>query len=365
MRLLTQPHRRYDPLSDQWILVSADRTKRPWQGSVESLPRADRPHYDPTCYLCPGNARAGGAANPDYAATFVFENDFAALRPDTPPERAEEGLLLAEAEPGTCRVVCYDPRHDLTMARMTPPAIRRIIDLWATQTTDLGQRYGWVQVFENRGQAMGASNPHPHGQIWAGRSIPRDGTREDATQKRYLERTGRTLLGDYVRQEAGGPRVVVETANWLIVVPFWAGWPFETLILGKGRAARLADLGDTERDGLAEALLELFVRYDNLFEVEFPYSFGWHQAPFGRAGDGSGPPIDGPLHEAGSWRLHGHVYPPLLRSATIRKFMVGYELLAETQRDLTPEDAAARLREVSATRFERAIPEIAPAGPER
>ncbi|HUP55671.1 MAG TPA: UDP-glucose--hexose-1-phosphate uridylyltransferase [Methylomirabilota bacterium] len=340
MRLLTEPHRRYDPLSDQWILVSANRNQRPWQGGVEGTPRDERPSYDPSCYLCPGNGRAGGATNPPYTGTFVFDNDFAALRPDTPPDRAEDGLLVAETEAGTCRVLCYDPRHDLTMARMEPAAVRSVIDLWADQTTELGERYRWVQVFENRGEAMGASNPHPHGQIWAGTALPRDGAREAATQRRHLERTGRPLLADYVSQESGGPRVVVENDAWLIVVPFWAGWPFEALILPQLDAARLADVPDHARDALATALIELLVRYDNLFDVDFPYSLGWHQAPFGEA-EGDDP---------SGWLLHGHVYPPLLRSATVRKFMVGYELLAETQRDLTPEDAAARLRALPATR---------------
>ncbi len=332
MRLLTEPHRRYDPLSDQWILVSADRTNRPWQGSVERPTVADRPSYDPSCYLCPGTTRANGDTNPAYERTFVFTNDFAALRPETSTERVEDGLLVAEGQPGTCRVICYDPRHDLTMARMAPDDVRMVIDLWADQTTELGAAYRWVQVFENRGEAMGASNPHPHGQIWAGTALPRDGAREDATQRRYLEATGRPLLADVIEQESGGPRVVVEDEDWLIIVPFWAAWPFETLVLPKRPAHRLADLTSSIRDALARDLVAMLTRFDDLFGVPFPYSFGWHQAPF----------QDGDLDH---WWLHAHAYPPLLRSATVRKFMVGYELLAETQRDITPEDAAARLRE--------------------
>lgn len=338
MRLLTEPHRRYDPLSDQWILVSADRTDRPWQGSMDRPTLADRPAYDASCYLCPGNLRANGETNPSYERTFVFTNDFAALRPDTTSERVEEGLLLAEGEPGMCRVVCYDPRHDLTMSRMSPPAVREIVDLWADQTTELGADYRWVQVFENRGEAMGASNPHPHGQIWAGTALPRDGEREDASQRRHFERTGRTLLADYLDQETGGPRAVLEDADWLIVVPFWAAWPFETLILPKRPAQRLADLSPDTRDSVSAALVALLTRYDNLFEIPFPYSMGWHQAPF-----------EADRHD--HWQLHAHVYPPLLRSATVRKFMVGYELLAETQRDIRPEDAATRLRTVSGVHY--------------
>jgi UDPglucose--hexose-1-phosphate uridylyltransferase len=328
---LKDPHRRYNPLTDEWILVSTGRTLRPWHGSRERLATEDRPHYDPDCYLCPRNGRADGATNPDYDGTFVFTNDFAALRPDTAPTRFEDGLLVAQGEPGTCRVVCFSPRHDLTLAAMSPAEIGRVIDLWADQTAELGERWRWVQVFENRGEAMGASNPHPHGQIWAGTALPVEAAREDAAQLRHVAAGGSTLLLDYVRQETEGPRVVVENDEWLIVVPFWAVWPFETLIVAKAPAGRLPDLGASQRGALTDALIDLLTRYDDLFEAPFPYSMGWHQAPF-----------DGDRHD--HWQLHAHVYPPLLRSATVRKFMVGYELLAEPQRDLTPEEAAERLR---------------------
>jgi len=333
MRALTEPHRRHDPLLDQWILVSADRSNRPWQGSVVDAPPDDQPAFDPSCYLCPGNTRANGETNPHYERTLVFTNDFAALRPDTTSEQIEEVLLRAEGQPGTCRVICYHPRHDLAMARMAPAAVRGIVDLWADQTTELGADYRWVQVFENKGEAMGASNPHPHGQIWAGMALPRDAEREDASQRLQFERTGRTLLAEYAEQEAGGPRVVAEDDDWLVVVPFWAAWPFETLVLPKRPARRLADLTPETRDSLAACLVALLTRYDNLFGIPFPYSMGWHQAPFGS---------DSHDH----WQLHAHFYPPMLRSERVRKFMVGYELLAETQRDITPEDAASRLRGV-------------------
>jgi UDPglucose--hexose-1-phosphate uridylyltransferase len=352
VELLNQPHRRYDPLADQWILVSAQRTQRPWQGSVDAVATAPRPTYDPDCYLCPGNTRAGGIRNPDYPTTFVFDNDFAALRPDTSVGRVEDGLLVAEGEAGRCRVVCYDPRHDLTMAGMSAPSVRGVIDLWADQTTELGRDHQWVQVFENRGEAMGASNPHPHGQIWAGTALPRDAAREDGTQRAHHAATGRRLLGDYADQESGGPRVVLETDDWLVVVPFWAGWPFETLILPKAPAKRLADLSDCRRDGLAAALVDLFGRYDRVFDAPFPYSMGWHQAPFAARGSAAAATAsEAPDEIAASphWQLHGHVYPPLLRSASVRKFMVGYELLAETQRDTLPEDAAARLAGLAAS----------------
>jgi UDPglucose--hexose-1-phosphate uridylyltransferase len=330
MRLLSGPHRRFDPLSDQWVLVSADRTDRPWQGGVV-VPATPAPEYDPTCYLCPGNARANGEVNPAYESTFVFTNDFAALQQDTSRERVEDGLFVAEGEAGTCRVVCYSPRHDQSLAQLQSGAFRGVIDLWTEQTSELGRDYRWVQVFENRGEAMGASNAHPHGQIWAGTALPREAEREARTQREHHGRSGSRLLLDYAAQEHGGDRVVVENDDWLVVVPFWAVWPFETLLVPKVPAARLADLSPASRDALAATLIELFGQYDNLFDTPFPYSWGWHQAPF-----------DGEDHAG--WQLHAHVYPPLLRSATVRKFMVGYELLAEPQRDITPEDAAARLR---------------------
>ena len=335
-RLADEPHRRYNPLADEWVLVSAGRTKRPWLGAEEPEPEAAEPAYDPDCYLCPGNVRANGDVNPEYSETFVFTNDYAALRPDTPTAKVDDGLLRAEGEPGTCRVVCFSPRHDLALGRMTHEAVHGVIDLWADQTTQLGTDYRWVQVFENRGAAMGASNPHPHGQIWAGTALPRNAAREDAAQRAHLAGTGRRLLLDYLDQESGGERVVVETGEWLVVVPFWAAWPFETLVIPRRPASRLADLGASARDDLATVLQDLLGRYDGLFARAFPYSFGWHQAPFDDR------PSD-------AWQAHAHLYPPLLRGR-VRKFMVGYELLAETQRDLTAEDAASRLRAVAPRR---------------
>lgn len=328
--LLSQPHRRYNPLVDEWVLVSTERTRRPWQGRKDPRPPEHHPVYDPDCYLCPGNTRANGEANPPYVETFVFANDFAALRPDTLVARIDDGLLRAEGEQGACRVLCFAPRHDLTMARMTRDEVRRIVDVWAVQTAELGVRYRWVQVFENRGEAMGASNPHPHGQIWAGTALPREAAREDAAQRRHREATGRSLLIEYAAQERGGPREVDRNDAWQVAVPFWAAWPFETLLMPGRPVQRLTDLDDGERDALADILIRLLGRYDSLFGQPFPYSMGWHQAPF-----------DGGSHE--HWQLHAHFYPPLLGS-TVRKFMVGYELLAEPQRDITPEEAAERLR---------------------
>jgi UDPglucose--hexose-1-phosphate uridylyltransferase len=331
--LAHDPHRRYNPLLDEWVLVSAGRTRRPWLGAEEADATAERPPYEPACYLCPGNTRANGAVNPRYASTFVFVNDFSALRGDTTTDTFADGLLRAEGERGECRVVCFSPRHDLSLAAMSAGEVRRVIDLWADQTEELGERYRWIQVFENRGSAMGASNPHPHGQIWAGTALPVMAVREAATQVAYHHATGRRLLLDYAAQESGGPRVIHESGEWLAVVPFWAAWPFEALVVAKRPAARLGDLDAAGRDGLAIALHQVLGAYDGLFRRPFPYSMGWHQAPSGPSAATS---------EA--WQLHAHFFPPLLR-ASVRKFMVGYELLAETQRDFSPEDAAERLRD--------------------
>jgi UDPglucose--hexose-1-phosphate uridylyltransferase len=334
------PHRRLNLLTGEYVLVSPHRTKRPWQGQVERTAQVERPEYDPGCYLCPGNERANGERNPDYAGTFVFTNDFAALMPQTPPFHSKPGALLqAESVEGTCRVLCFSPRHDLTLAEMSLPDLRRVVDLWAEQIEELGEDYEWVQVFENRGEAMGASNPHPHGQVWAGNFLPNEAAREDRNQSYYFDTYGDVLLVEYARLEAErGERVVVTNEEWLAVVPYWAVWPFETLVLPRRHTLRMPDLDDGQRAALADILKQLTTRYDNLFEVSFPYSMGWHGAPT--------------MHgDYRHWQLHAHFYPPLLRSATVRKFMVGYEMLGEAQRDLTPEQAAARLREVSAVHY--------------
>ncbi len=330
------PHRRYSPLTGDWVLVSPHRTQRPWKGQVERPPHEERPNYDPGCYLCPGNERAGGVTNPAYTSTFVFTNDFAALLPDTPDVAVHQHpLLRAETARGTSRVICFSPRHDLTLAEMPEADIRTVIDVWAEQTTELARQYRWVQVFENRGAIMGSSNPHPHGQIWAGSALPNEPAKEEREQRAYFAAHGEPMLLDYAAVEAAeGERIVVENAHWLVVVPYWAVWPFETLVLPRRHVIRLPDLDDVERDALAQVLKRLLVKYDNLFETSFPYSMGWHGAP-------------SDMDDAAHWQLHAHFYPPLLRSATVKKFMVGYEMLGEAQRDLTAEQAAARLRNLS------------------
>ncbi|MDR7550971.1 MAG: UDP-glucose--hexose-1-phosphate uridylyltransferase [Armatimonadota bacterium] len=326
------PHRRYNPLTGEWVLVSPARTRRPWLGAREAIPRGALPRYDPGCYLCPGNVRAGGARNPAYTGTYVFDNDFPALTPGTPSGvLLDHPLLQATGQPGICRVLCFSPRHDLSLAEMSIEEIRGVVEMWVAQIDELSRRYRWVQVFENRGEAMGASNPHPHGQVWAHDLLPNEAVKEDRQQRLYHQERGVPLLVDYAALEAERrERLIAENADWLVVVPFWAVWPFETLLLPRRHLPRLPDATAQERSGLAQILRRLLTLYDTLFNVPFPYSMGWHGAPGG----------DNPGH----WQVHAHFYPPLLRSATERKFLVGYEMLSEAQRDLTPEEAAERLR---------------------
>jgi UDPglucose--hexose-1-phosphate uridylyltransferase len=329
-------HRRLNRLTGEWVLVSPHRTARPWQGQVEEVAADQRPAYDPDCYLCPGNGRAGGARTPEYDSTYVFDNDFAALTPDVAPEEDDrKGLLIAQSERGICRVVCFSPRHDLTLGQMPAEAIRTVVDTWVDQYLELGS-LDWVrhvQIFENRGAMMGASNPHPHGQIWANERLPNEPAKELAQQRARAD-SGGCLLCDYLDVELDdGERIVTGNEHFTALVPFWAVWPFETLVLPRAHAGALPDLGPDQRDGLADILRRLTRRYDRLFGVTFPYSMGLHQQP-----------TDGDPHRG--WHLHAHFYPPLLRSATVRKFMVGYELLGQPQRDITPETAAQRLREL-------------------
>ena len=342
---LDYPHRRLNQLTGEWVLVSPHRAERPWQGRVEKLPAETLPVYDPSCYLCPGNERAGGARNPDYSSTFVFTNDFSALLEDTPDmEEGANPLMRSQSERGTCRVICFSPRHDLTLPEMETGDIRKVIEVWCEQVVELGSSYRWVQVFENKGAIMGCSNPHPHGQVWASDRVPNEPAKEDHRQRRYFEENRRPLLVDYLELDvAQRDRLILENAYWCALVPYWAIWPFEILLLPRRQILRLPDLEDDERDGLAQILKSLLVKYDNLFETSFPYSMGWHGAPT-QPGDYT------------HWQLHAHFYPPLLRSATVKKFMVGYEMLAEAQRDLTPEQAAQRLKELPEIHYRNSSP---------
>jgi UDPglucose--hexose-1-phosphate uridylyltransferase len=333
--LTKHPHRRFNPLLREWILVSPHRTDRPWQGQVETAAPNATPQYDPACYMCPGNKRSTGAANPDYGNVFVFDNDFPALLSNTPAGDSNvQDLLVAQTETGICRVLCFSPRHDLTLSQMEIPGIRLVVEAWIAQVQDLGARkeIKYVQIFENRGAMMGASNPHPHCQIWASASVPNLVAIEQESQLAYKKTNSSCLLCDYAALERlQKERVIIENAHFLALVPFWAVWPFETMIISRRHFSGMAQMTDEERDGLSEVLHQLTSRYDNLFETSFPYSMGFHQQP-----------SDNTSHD--EWHFHAHFFPPLLRSATVRKFMVGYEMLATPQRDVTPESTAERLR---------------------
>jgi UDPglucose--hexose-1-phosphate uridylyltransferase len=334
--LLGTPHRRFNPLLREWVLVSPHRTERPWLGRVEKVAPAGELQYDPGCYLCPGNERAGGARNPKYTNTFVFDNDYPALLPDEHNSRVNKGdLMVAESEKGLCRVGCFSPRHDLAIASMSPDELRAVVDMWCEQFAAL-EKVDWiqhVQIFENRGVLMGASNPHPHCQIWANATVPNIPARELSSMQEYRAEKKSCLLCDYLQLELKrSERVVCQNDAFAVVVPFWAVWPYETLVLSKRHFGALTDLSIEERDLLADILRCITARYDQLFQTSFPYSMGFHQRP-----------TDGDAHP--EWHFHAHYFPPLLRSATVQKFMVGYEMLGSPQRDITPETAAQRLAE--------------------
>lgn len=335
------PHRRWNPLKREWVLVSPQRTQRPWQGQTEDVSAPAALQYDPACYLCPGNQRAGGHITPQYDGVYVFENDYAALNPDVAKateDTKDAGLLVAETEQGVCRVICFDPRHDLTLATMSVDRIAKVVKVWAEQEAELAKRaeIQYVQIFENRGAIMGASNPHPHGQIWATEHIPNEPAAELLSQQEYWSKHGRALLSDYLKVELEvGERVVAENDTWVALVPFWAVWPFELILLPKVSVGTVRDLNAEAQDGLAAILQTVTAGYNRVFDTPFPYSMGLHGAP-----------CDGEDHP--EWQLHAHFFPPLLRSATVRKFMVGFELLGSPQRDITPEAAALMLRKAFA-----------------
>lgn len=342
--LTEHPHRRYNPLTDTWVLVSPHRSKRPWQGQVEKNVPDHRLQYDPTCYLCPGNTRISGDVNPQYEGIYAFTNDFPALLEDVPEGRFENGdLFKAEGQKGICKVICFSPRHDLTIPEMETEDIRKVIDLWAKEYTELGNKdfINYVQIFENKGVVMGCSNPHPHGQIWSQSVLPQEPARKTENQLKYFEKHGESLLSAYLEIELKEKaRIVVENDHFVALVPFWAVWPFETMIISKRHIQNIAQLSDSEKNAFADIYKRLTIKYDNLFEVSFPYSAGIHQSP-----------TDGRHHK--SWHLHMSFYPPLLRSATVKKFMVGYEMLAEPQRDITPEFSAMRLRDLSEIHYKK------------
>jgi len=338
------PHRRLNLLTGEWVQVSPHRTKRPWQGQEEETAQDTKPEYDPNCYLCPGNDRAGEAKNPEYTSTLSFVNDFSALLPDTSNEEVNDSdLLIAKGERGICKVICFSPRHDLTLAEMELPQIEEVVDLWVKEYKELGEKefINYVQIFENRGEVMGSSNPHPHGQIWAQETIPEEPAKEMRQFEAYYKKHGKTLLSDYLELEMKRKeRLVVENDHFAVVVPFWAFWPFETLLISKRPFARFTDMTGEEKKALADIVKKITVKYDNVFKVSFPYSAGFHPAP-----------TDGKDHP--EWHFHMHFYPPLLRSATIKKFRVGYEMLANSQRDVTAEFSAQWLRDLPDVHYKK------------
>lgn len=335
--IFEHPHRRYNLLTGEWLLVSPHRTKRPWQGQTEKVTEKVPISYDPGCYLCPTNVRSGGVVNPNYTETFVFDNDFAALYPNVETaEFSEKDLLIAHSERGICRVVCFSPNHSLTFSKMQTTEIAKVVDVWQQQTAELGSHefIKSVQIFENRGEMMGASNPHPHGQIWASETIPNELKKEIDSHLAYKEKHHQCLLCDYVKLELEkDERVVCQNENFSVIVPFWAVYPFETMIVSNFHCNSFLDFDTSQKTDLADIIRQISVRYDRVFDVPFPYSMGFHQSPFN-------------VENTGDIHFHAHYYPPLLRSATIRKFLVGFELLGMPQRDITPESAAQKLKEL-------------------
>lgn len=337
------PHRRYNPMTGEWVLLSPHRAKRPWQGQIEKSDNTSDATHDRSCYLCSGNTRVSGENNPYYTDTFVFNNDFAALKKHTPEYFNTDPLFSSRTEQGESRVICFSPDHSKTLPELSIEAITKVVATWQQQSEELGRHYPWVQIFENKGAIMGCSNPHPHGQIWAQSQLPSLVNKKQTHFSAYQQKYNGNLLADYVKRELENEeRVVVYNADWLVVVPYWAAWPFETLLLPRFSIKRITELTPDKQSSLAGILQQITIKYDNLFECAFPYSMGWHGAPYD----------NNPHNE---WTLHAHFFPPLLRSASIRKFMVGYEMMAEAQRDITPEQAAQKLRSVSSTHYKQRL----------
>lgn len=333
--LNSQPHRRLNILTGEWVLVSPHRTKRPWQGKQEEVAPQERPKYDPDCYLCPGNTRAGGEKNPEYTEPFSFQNDFAALLPEGEVKSISEGLLEAQTETGICKVICFSPDHSLTLPSMPLEEVTKVIQKWKSEYLELGARKGinHVQIFENKGEIMGCSNPHPHGQIWAQYSIPDEVQKKSLHFSEYWKTKKTCLLADYLAQELQlKERIILQNDHFVALVPYWAVWPFETMIIPRKQHQNIGSLSPEEETAFAAILKELTQKYDRLFQTSFPYSSGIHQSPT----DGKDYP---------GWHFHMSFYPPLLRSSTVKKFMVGYEMFAGPQRDITAEQAAQRLRD--------------------
>ena len=336
---VNHPHRRFNPMLKEWVLVSPHRGNRPWQGQVEQAEPEECMPYDKECYLCSGNVRVNGVLNEHYTGTYVFINDFAALQPDTPAVASDDPLFRMSTEQGESRVICFSPDHSKTLPQLSVDQIKQIVDTWQQQCQQLGERYQSVQIFENKGALMGCSNPHPHGQVWAQQQLPTLVEKKHQSFTDYYQTHGTNMLQDYaVKEQDNQQRIVVENNDWLVVVPYWAAWPFETLVLPKFSVSRMTELSEPQKVTLADIIKQITIRYDNLFQCSFPYSMGWHGAPF-----------DGQDHLA--WTLHASFFPPLLKDATVRKFMVGYEMMAEPQRDITPEQAADRLRQSSSTHY--------------
>ncbi|MFA8342429.1 MAG: UDP-glucose--hexose-1-phosphate uridylyltransferase [Rhodothermaceae bacterium] len=344
LQLTDHPHRRLNILTGEWVLVSPHRAKRPWQGKTEEKSVEKKPSYDPGCYLCPGNERAGGKVNPEYKEPFAFTNDFSALNFEGKDKEVNiSNLLVAKEEKGICRVICFSPDHSLTLPDMEIEDIVKVVELWQREYEELGsnEEINYVQIFENKGAIMGCSNPHPHGQIWAQKSIPNEPRKELIQQQKYYEENCSCMLCDYLKQELEEKeRIVYENDHFVALVPFWAIWPFETMVLSKRHLKNLSEFTSEEKAAFAEIIKVVTAKYDNMFEINFPYSAGIHQSP-----------TDNTDHP--EWHFHMHFYPPLLRSAEVKKFMVGYEMLGEAQRDITPETSAERLRNLSKKRFNK------------